>query len=677
VDAHSTPERRSAAAIPLVTALLLCVFGVYPLANRFTGGEAVTWYGPVRHFWLVVGVAIVVVLAVLCRFAAGPMDRLWSTVVRWVMTIPSRAFVIGAALASLAATVMIAWYCFGRQPHNADEVAQLFHAKMLLHGRLYLPPDPNPEFFGMDNMIEQGKWYSQFPIGGPVFLAIGMAVGAAWLVNPVLLALSVLSLYGFVRRAYDEGTGRAVTLLFMLCPFALFMSASFMNHVPVLWLTTVALMQLAIWTEATEPRRMFRSAALIGLALGGAFTLRPLDALVVAFVAGAAQIDVLLRRRGGAHLRSLAAQVIAGLVPVAILFVVNARTNGAPTRLGYEVLYGSAHQLGFHMDPYGTMHSPIRALTFASKYLLQLNVLLFEWPLPVVLLMATGLAALRRPTRWDLLLIGLLLAQVIAYAAYWHDGNFRGPRFLFTALPAILVLTARAPLWLAGVTHGTPRRLIMWLVPACMLFAWLSFGINMGVPARINGYRRIAALMRVDPDSLAKAAQLHNALIFINEGQAARNLHYLWGMGLSRGNAARLMVSASPCAIRRSLDAEAARRPATERGRLDRLVRAALAFDRDTIKAQPAACVEDAQMDREGVASFAPFFPANTFDAGGRLSGDVIYALDYGNHDEALRARFGGRTWYRFGQGHASGKDVPMLRPYVAGITAAKEPSPK
>ncbi|CAN5824797.1 hypothetical protein BH11GEM2_BH11GEM2_27100 [soil metagenome] len=677
MDTDSAKERRSAAAIPLVTALLLCVLGVYPLANRLTGGEAVPWYGQVRHFWMVVGVAILVVLVVLSRFAAQPMDALWNASTRRVLAIPSRIFIGGAALIAFAATVVIAWYCFGRQPHNADEVAQLFHAKMLLHGRLFLPPDPNPEFFGMDNMIEKGRWYSQFPIGGPVFLALGMVVGAAWLVNPVMFALSVLSLYGFVRRVYDERTARAVVILFALCPFALFMSASFMNHVPVLWLTTVALMQLAVWADASDRGRVTRAAAFIGLALGGAFSIRPLDALVVAMVVGLAQLDTIRERRGGVHLRSLVVQVAAGLVPVAILFVVNARTNGAPMRLGYEVLYGSAHQLGFHMDPYGTMHTPMRALMFASKYLLQLNVLLFEWPLPVVLLIAAGLAVLRRPTRWDTLLIGLLMAQLIAYAAYWHNGNFRGPRFLFTALPAILVLTARAPVWLGSVTDGTARRLFTWLVPSCVLFSWFAFGINMGVPARIRGYRKMAPLMRVDPDRLVTSAHLHHALVFINEGQAARNLHYLWGLGLSRGNAARLMVSASPCAIRLSLDAEAARRPVSERGRLDRLVRPALALDRDTIKATPPVCVEDVQMDREGTASYAPFFPANTFDTDGHLDGNVVDALDYGNHDEALRARFGDRTWYRFGQGLAAGDTVATLRPYVAGITVAKEPSAK
>ncbi len=653
----------------MVTALLLCVLGVYPLANRLTEGSAVPWYTATLHFWVVVGTAIIVLLAIVSRVAGRQVDAGWTAVTARIMAIRPTVFIGVVALFAFVATIVFAVYCFGRQPHNSDEVAQLFHAKMLLHGRLTLPPDPNPEFFGMDNMIEQGRWYSQFPIGGPAFLALGMAFGAAWLLNPVLLALSVMCLYGFVRRTYGEGTARATSLLFALCPFALFMSASFMNHVPVLWLATVTLMQLAVWVSATSGRATARAAALMGFALGVAFAIRPLDALVVALVVGLAQLETIQERRVGVHLRSIGVQVVAGLIPVALLFVVNARTNGAPLRLGYEVLYGSAHQLGFHMDPYGTAHTPARAVTFASKYLLQLNVLLFEWPLPSVLVIAAGLAALRRPTRWDLLMIGMFMAQLFAYAAYWHDGNFRGPRFLFTALPAILVITARTPVWIGEVTRGTVRRTAMLLVPACMLFSWFAFGINMGVWARVRGYRKIAPLMRVDPDKLVRTAQLQNALVFINEGGEARNLHYLWGLGLSRGNAARLMVSASACAIRLSIDAEQALRPATTRGRLDRLVKGALAFDaQNPPPPTPQACIDDARRDAEGSASYAPFFPANTFDSAGHLGGNVVYALDLGEHDEVLRSRFGDRTWYRFGQRFAAGDSIPTLRPYRAVV---------
>ena len=655
---------RSAAALPPVAALLVLTLGLYPLANQLTGGEATPWFDNARNFWLLIGGGLLVALLVLARWMPAQLDAAWDAITTRVMGIPPRAFVGGVALFAFAASAILAVICFGRQPHNADEVAQLFHAKILLSGRLALPPDANPEFFGMDNMIDRGRWYSQFPIGGPAFLAIALALRAAWLLNPALLAFSILSVYGFARRAYSEAVARATALLFALCPFALFMAASYMNHVPVLWLASVALMQVTIWADAKGPHDAYRAAILIGLALGVAFTVRPLDALIVAGVVAAIQLDHL--RGSATRARSLVVQVVAGLLPVAVLFVVNMRTNGAPLRLGYEVLYGSAHQLGFHLDPYGTPHTPARALTFASKYLLQLNVLLFEWPIPVIAIIAAGLIALRRPTRWDLALIALLLAQVFGYALYWHDGSFRGPRFLFTAMPAIIILTARAPFVIATATRGAVRRVSMLVLPACVLVAWLAVGINMSVPGRVRMYRRGSPVLRVDPEAMAHAAGLHRALVFINEGVAARNVHYLWELGLSRGQATRVMVSASSCAIRRSIDAEVAVRPARTRGRLDRLVMGALAFDAAHQLNLPRECEDDVRRDNEGSASFAPFFPANTIDANGHLGGDVVYALDLGAHNEVLRARFGDRRWYRFGVRLASGDSVPRLTPYSA-----------
>lgn len=648
------------ARIPAVAALLLFLFGLYPLANKLTDGDAIQWYRHASLFWLMIGGLILALLFLAARLQPDRMTRLWESVSTRVLAIPAPVFVGAVAVFAFAASAVIAVICFGREPHNADEVSQLFHARILLSGRLSLPVDPNPEFFGMDTMIDTGRWYSHFPVGGPAFLAIGVALRAAWLLNPVLLALSVVSLHSFARRAFGEPVARASALLLALSPFALFMSASFMNHVPVLWLTVAAMSQLAKWIDSERPRDANISAALIGLALGVSFTVRPLDAVVVAGVIGIMQLVQL--RGNSVRIRSLAYEIVAGLIPAMMLFYVNLETNGAPLRLGYEVLYGSAHQLGFHLDPYGTMHTPTRAVIFASKYLLQLNVLLFEWPLPAVGVLIAGLVALRRPGRWDHFLIALLGAQVVAYACYWHDGVFRGPRFLFTALPAIIVLIARAPFVIAAATRGSARLMAKYVVPVCVLFAWLAFGLSDTVAGRVRMYRKASPILRVDADSIAHANDLHNALVFVNEGREARNLHYLWTLGLSRGDAARLMVSASSCAVRTAIDAEEKLQPARVEGRRDRLVRSALSVDPKA--PEPEICAADVRQDDAGSASFAPFFPANRIDTSGHVGGDVVYVLDLGQHNEVLRSRFGNRHWYRFGPRRSPSDVLPTIIPY-------------
>ena len=178
----------------------------------------------------------------------------------------------------------LAVYAFRRGPSTSDELAMLWHAKMLLHGRLSLPVDPNREFFSLDAVVDTGRWYSQFPIGGPLTLAIGALVGMPWIVNPVLVGGGAAALYHFARRAYDEPVARSAAILFALAPMVLIMAGTWMNQVPVLFLATCALATLVEWERAATPRRRAALGGLLGLLVGVIATIRPLDAVVVAAV---------------------------------------------------------------------------------------------------------------------------------------------------------------------------------------------------------------------------------------------------------------------------------------------------------------------------------------------------------------------------------------------------------
>jgi hypothetical protein len=647
------------ATLPVAAALALSALGLAPMADALAPSEPGTWFDGMSTYWTLGGGGVVLLGLAASRWLPVRVDRITGAFGAGIMRIPTRTFVWGAALLALAAAGTLAVVCFARQPHNADEVAQLWHARILLAGRLSLPADPNPEFFGMDNIIDRGRWYSQFPIGGPAFLALGLALRAAWLVNPVLLALTVLNIHAFARRAYDEATARAAVLVLLVAPFALFMSASFMNHVPVMWLVSVALAQLAVWVDAEDGATAYRSAALIGLATGTAAAVRPLDAAVVGSVIGCMQ---LARARGSTvRARSLVAQAAAGAVPVALLLAANWLTTGAPLRFGYEVLYGTAHQLGFHRDPYGSEHTPVKALLFASKYLLELDVAMLESPLPAVGVIVAGLLALRRPSRWDRLLLALVAAQLVAYALYWHEGEFRGPRFLFTALPAFVLLVARAPFLVAATTRGTVRRAAFLVLPMGILAGWLAWSIDASPLGRVRMFIGASPMTRLDPAKIERDAGLRNALVFVSESWESRSLRRLWALRIERGDALRLLSSAHPCALRQAiLDEE---RPGTAiDGRLARIEATARAYN-PTSEPSPA-CLADLLSDGDGVATYGPFFPANTIDANGGVGGNVVYVLDLGAHDEVLRARFGNRTWYRFGPHLTRGDPNPTLTPY-------------
>jgi hypothetical protein len=46
-------------------------------------------------------------------------------------------------------------------------------------------------------------------------------------------------------------------------------------------------------------------------------------------------------------------------------------------------------------------------------------------------------------------------------------------------------------------------------------------------------------------------------------------------------------------------------------------------------------------------ADYVRYLPRNATDHAGRLSGDVVYARDFGSRNALLRERFGARAWYR------------------------------
>src|SRR5688500_4399081 len=139
---------------------------------------------------------------------------------------------------------------------------------MLVAGHLALPAPDYPEFFNTVSVLERdGRWFSQYPIGGPVLLAAGLLLDAVSLVNPLLLVIADLPTYRVTRRAFDEPTARAASLLFLFTPFVLVLGATQMNHTPALTFTLIVLAELAAWDDERSRHRLAHAAG-IGLAVG-------------------------------------------------------------------------------------------------------------------------------------------------------------------------------------------------------------------------------------------------------------------------------------------------------------------------------------------------------------------------------------------------------------------------
>ncbi|MFO7650740.1 MAG: hypothetical protein R6X13_05285, partial [bacterium] len=368
----------------------------------------------------------------LLRRAGPALVGLW----RRVAGLPPRWFALGAAGFTLVVASVVSLAVFGGIPHITDASAQLFQARVFALGRLFAPSPALPSFFDFKHVISDGRWYSQYPFGHPLMLALGVLAGLPWLVNPLQAAAAVLALYGLGREVYTERVARIATLLFCLSPFVWFMSGSFMNHTTAMCWGTLFLL-----FSSRLARRGIGNALLCGLSLGVVVATRPATALGIALPV-AVWLLLRLRREPQLFGRVAAAAGVLGFTGI-LLLVQNWLTAGAPLRFGYTVLHGPGHGFVFGPAALGITHTPYKGLVHITSNLAGLNRYLFEWPIPALLL---PLALVVTGTRkaWDWLLLSIPACLLVIHFFYFFHGYCYGPRFVYEAVPALLLLSARA-----------------------------------------------------------------------------------------------------------------------------------------------------------------------------------------------------------------------------------------
>lgn len=669
-------------AVTLAIAGALLLLAVYPgpllviLRDPAWRTDAVAQKFAEEQAYWTAGLLVIVGPAVaLANMIPEQFDRTWEYLRRRLGAVRRGPIITAAALFTGVAAAVAATYVLSRKPTTSDEVAQLWHARILLTGRLSLPADPNPEFFAVDNIIDTGRWYSQFPIGGPAALALAMSLRVTWLLNPMLAALTVVNVFRFGSRAFGAIEARVGAVLCATCPFLLLMSASYMNHTLVTFLVTLALAELPRWSGERQRGQQIASI-VIGLALGTAVATRPLDGAIAVLALGGFMVHEAVRNR---RVSSLLLTAFVGALPVAWLLVSNWLTTGHPLLFGYQVLWGPNHSIGFHNDPTGNPHTPTRGVLLAILYMMQLNWSLFEWPVTGMLIVAGALAVIGKLGRWDIVLVVWISAQLAAYAAYWHAGNFFGPRYLFTVVPALLLLVARGVVLAERTASPSIRRTIVAGAGACLLSSWLIPSAPVGVLGSAIASRPLRLALKVNFDTVISSVANTKALIFVGETSSARLMRRLWGIGISRPDAARLIATKDNCALLEGVAAEERRLDSTPE-RLSRLqgIRDYLppsgfrllvadptfrVSNRESITPSCAAEIgRDA--DAQDAISYGPALLENEIGPDGRIAGPAIFVADLGEHNEVLRTRFSDRTWYRLGFPKGSLDRVPQLTPY-------------
>ncbi len=422
-----------------------------------------------------------------------------------------------------AASAMISILVFERVPHIDDEGAYLFQAKYMVTGALWLPRPPDPESFGVAHLIVDGdKWYSKFFPGWPALLTIGVAVGAPWLINPLLAAVSILLTHHLIRRLYDRRTAHAVVLLLGASPWLLFLSGSLMAHATSLCWLLLALVAV----EHQRGRPAGGWSLLAGAALGLIFLTRPFDAALVGPVVA---LWALGFGRARLSVPSLGLTAAAAAIVASGYLAYNRTVTGdaflAPHTLWSEHLFGAnSDVLGFgetvgiplwrNADPLPG-HGPADVLLNSNKNFFLINFELFGWAFGSLALacLAFQPGGLRRH---DALMLAMLVAIVGGHVFYWAPGgpDF-GARYWYLLIVPLTVLTVRGiEVAIARLARPDTRPVVAGRVLGLVALASLSAILTVLPWRALTKYHRYRDIGR-DIHVLTERQGISNALVFV------------------------------------------------------------------------------------------------------------------------------------------------------------------
>lgn len=424
-----------------------------------------------------------------------------------------------AALVALTAA-SLNYFAYERHPHLADEVSYLYQARYFAEGRIDAPRPPDSEAFHVDLMTyEPDRWFSPFPPGWPMVLALGQRFDLAWLVNPLLGGIAILLAYLFFQELLPLGTARLGTVLLSCSPWHLFLAMSFMSHTFLLVCALLAALGVARArrNRSTRPNRSIGWALTAGLATGQISLIRPLDAAVAGVTLGLWAIWGSRRLR----LAALAAFGLGIAAVAALSLPYNRALTGdpalAPVMDYFNRYYGKGiNDLGFGpnrgmswaLDPFPG-HSPLDALVNANLNAASVNGELFGWPAGSLLFLLLA-GCLPGRQRLDFVMLAVIALHIGLYSLYWFSGgpDF-GARYWFLILIPLIVLTLRghaAAGRIPGLDPGraTAALLLLCAASACLYIPWRAAD-------KYSGYLH----MRPEIRTLASSGQFDGALVLI------------------------------------------------------------------------------------------------------------------------------------------------------------------
>jgi hypothetical protein len=383
-----------------------------------------------------------------------------------------------------------------------DEHAYQFIAQTLRRGALTAPsPGSDLAFFREQFVVlTPTARFGKYPIGHPLLLAAGQALGIEPLVVPILTAGIGAAVYAMGRAVGGPGTAFLSTALFAISPQVLLTGATLLSQPTAALCLCAAVVCLLAADRPEAPTTVWLGAA--GASLGFGILARPLP--LVLFVPVAAFYAL---GRPPYALPIVIRRLLAVGIPVALAIAVMLVVNRAQVGHALVTAYGESLVPGRGPEAILLTTSAtfaMRAMSLVGS-LVRLNFWLFGWPVSLLLCL------LASRTRSTALLGGMVVAS-LAYRLLTPKVGVggAGPLYFFEVVPLLCVITADGAL---RVVRTVPRPGVSLGSLAALLVAATIVSVTLFLPSRLADLRSMGAAQNV-VDDLIRDRGVGQALVF-------------------------------------------------------------------------------------------------------------------------------------------------------------------
>ncbi|MFA6222288.1 MAG: glycosyltransferase family 39 protein [Desulfomonilaceae bacterium] len=386
---------------------------------------------------------------------------------------------------TLSAVIIISLivFVFQGQPAVDDEEAYLFQAKTYLTGRLVLPVPLAPNSISRTFMIINWCWTTRYLWGHPIILAIGMVVGSPYIITVLMALGSILLLYLVGCQTTSKKEATIAAILMGLSPFFLFVSATLLTGVSMLFLLLLFILG---WFHLEKCPRVLLALGM-GFCLGWAFTIRPLTAILFGVPFAVMAMCKTWYDPKNWLPPSLSLALGGGMVLLSV-FAYNELVTGNPLTFPH-FYYNPMERLGFGQRTNG-LFTPFHALINLFKSLILVNSWLFGWPislLPIGAVMSLRGIMTFGPTTnftstwsfdlsWkssDTLWVAIIFSVCFGYFFYcWSLSILTMPIYYYELLIPLCLLSAKSLMVLHTFFSNTKLSQLRTFVP---VFCGLSF----------------------------------------------------------------------------------------------------------------------------------------------------------------------------------------------------------